>query len=246
MEPLRTHDHALTPPVHVHETHAVRHLELLHRRDSRLSIGHTPATLPRTSLLPPPPLRRPSLAPPHPYLLSCRSRCILFRQFLCHASHWTPRLPRSLARCLFSQRSQIRSAPAFRSRTTVDYPAITDSSCITVTPCRLATSSFWINKTNASPLLTPASLPPRPLAHHLSHGIQISSPPHLPPTPPAGASTCSHAFWFPGSRTTLEAVALRTADPRPQPGHRIPSESGIDASRAAPCAHPQLPDLVTA
>ena len=138
---------------------------------SSCSIGETHASPSVTPLPPclghlysrgPPALRRPSLALPHQYLLSCRSRCILFRQFLCHASHWTPRLPRSLARCLFSQRSQVRSAPAFPSRTTVDYPAITDSSCITVTPCRLATSSFWINKTNASPLLTPASLQPSP------------------------------------------------------------------------------------
>ena len=208
MEPLRTHDHALTPPVHVHETHAVRHLELLHRRDSRLSIGHTPATLPRTSILPrPPPLRRPSLAPPHQYLLSCRSRCILFRQFLCHASHWTPRLPRSLARCLFSQRSQIRSAPAFPSRTTVDYPAITDSSCITVTPCRLATSSFWINKTNASPLLTPASLQPSPPCPPpipwYPNILTSSSSPHPPCRCPCmfrrlfvHAGTCSHAFRY--------------------------------------------------
>ena len=207
MEPLRTHDHALTPPVHVHETHAVRHLELLHRRDSRLSIGHTPATLPRTSLLPPPPLRPLSLAPPPPYLLSCRSRCILFRQFLCHASHWTPRLPRSLARCLFSQRSQIRSAPAFRSRTTVDYPAITDSSCITVTPCRLATSSFWINKTNASPLLTPASLRPSPPWYPtiLTSYPMVSKYPHLLIFPPPPLPVLVHAVMLFG----FLGVALR-------------------------------------
>ena len=69
---------------------------------------------------------------PHhpPHTPSCRPRCIVFLSFQCQAPHWIPRLPRSLRRSLFTQRSQIRSAPAFPSGATVDSAPVTDSSSI--------------------------------------------------------------------------------------------------------------------